>query len=223
MDRQLAQKALVRYLIGLGIVMLAVFLPAGTLLYRGGWRLILNLFLPMLLIGWLLLRRDPSLLQKRLESKEKQSVQQVVVVLSAVMFLVGFLVAGLDFRFGWFQLPRFISHIAAVIFLLGYLMYGEVLRENSFLSRSVRVQKGQKVIDTGLYRFMRHPMYTATILMFTMMPLMLGSLIALPVFLIYPALIVRRIGNEEHVLTEELPGYSEYKKKVRYKLFPRIW
>ena len=223
MDRQLAQKALVRYLIGLGIVMLAVFLPAGTLLYRGGWRLILNLFLPMLLIGWLLLRRDPSLLQKRLESKEKQSVQQVVVVLSAAMFLVGFLVAGLDFRFGWFQLPRIISRIAAVIFLLGYLMYGEVLRENSFLSRSVRVQKGQKVIDTGLYRFMRHPMYTATILMFTMMPLMLGSLIALPVFLIYPALIVRRISNEEHVLTEELPGYSEYKKKVRYKLFPRIW
>ena len=223
MDRQLAQKALVRYLIGLGIVMLAVFLPAGTLLYRGGWRLILNLFLPMLLIGWLLLRRDPSLLQKRLESKEKQSVQQVVVVLSAAMFLVGFLVAGLDFRFGWFQLPRIISRIAAVIFLLGYLMYGEVLRENSFLSRSVRVQKGQKVIDTGLYRFMWHPMYTATILMFTMMPLMLGSLIALPVFLIYPALIVRRISNEEHVLTEELPGYSEYKKKVRYKLFPRIW
>ena len=223
MDRQLAQKALVRYLIGLGIVMLAVFLPAGTLLYRGGWRLILNLFLPMLLIGWLLLRRDPSLLQKRLESKEKQSVQQVVVVLSAAMFLVGFLVAGLDFRFDWFQLPRFISRIAAVIFLLGYLMYGEVLRENSFLSRSVRVQKGQKVIDTGLYRFMRHPMYTATILMFTMMPLMLGSLIALPVFLIYPALIVRRISNEEHILTEELPGYSEYKKKVKYKLFPRIW
>ncbi|MBP0972074.1 MAG: isoprenylcysteine carboxylmethyltransferase family protein [Oscillospiraceae bacterium] len=223
MDKQLAKKAGIRFGIGLILVMLLLFLPAGTLRYAGGWRFLFVLFVPMAAMGLILLKKDPALLEKRLDSKEKQDTQKLVVLLSLIMFLAGFILAGLDFRFDWVQLPRFVSRIAAGIFLVGYAMYAEVMRENSYLSRTVGVQEGQKVVDTGLYGIIRHPMYTATILMFTMIPLILGSLAALPVFLLYPALIVRRIGNEEQVLKKELPGYDAYLKKVKYRLFPKIW
>ena len=223
MDKALAKKAGIRFGIGVILVMLLLFLPAGTFGYAGGWRFLFVLFVPMAAMGLILLKKDPALLQRRLESKEKQNTQKLVVLLSLIMFLAGFILAGLDFRFDWMQLPRFVSRIAAVIFLTGYAMYAEVLRENTYLSRTVGVQDGQKVVDTGLYGIIRHPMYTATILMFTMIPLVLGSLAALPVFLLYPAIIVRRIGNEEQVLKKELPGYDAYLKKVKYRLFPKIW
>ena len=223
MDKKLFVQALCKFFIGAALCMALVFLPAGTLRFPGGWLFMAVLFVPMFVGGLVMMAKCPELLRKRLDAKEKEGEQKFVVIASGMIFILCFVTAGLNFRFGWLALPKGVTIGACVVFLLSYVMYGEVLRENSFLSRSVRVQKGQKVIDTGLYRFMRHPMYTATILMFTMMPLMLGSLIALPVFLIYPALSVRRISNEEHVLTEELPGYSEYKKKVKYKLFPRIW
>lgn len=223
MDKALAKKAGIRFGIGVILVMLLLFLPAGTFGYAGGWRFLFVLFVPMAAMGLILLKKDPALLQRRLESKEKQNTQKLVVLLSLIMFLAGFILAGLDFRFDWMQLPRFVSRIAAVIFLTGYAMYAEVLRENTYLSRTVGVQEGQKVVDTGLYGIIRHPMYTATILMFTMIPLILGSLAALPVFLLYPAIIVRRIGNEEQVLKKELPGYDAYLKKVKYRLFPKIW
>ena len=220
---QLAAKGLVKYILGAGIVGLLVFLPAGTLRFFCGWLFMGVLFLPMLLMGIVLLRKDPALLEKRLNAKEKQSEQQLVVKLSGLMFLAGFILCGLDFRFQWLTLPRWIPIAAAAVFLLGYAMYAEVLRENTYLSRTIEVQKEQKVIDTGLYGIIRHPMYTATILMFVMLPLVLGSLIALPVFLLYPAIIVLRIGNEEQLLTKELGGYAEYKQKVKYRLFPYLW
>ena len=223
MEKQLAKKAGIRYGIGVLAVMLLLFLPAGTLRYAGGWRFLFVVFVPMLMMGLVLLKKDPALLEKRLDSKEKQNTQKLVVLLSLLMFLGGFILAGLDFRFDWFQLPRFVSRIAAGIFLAGYAMYAEVMRENSYLSRTVGVQEGQKVVDTGLYGIIRHPMYTATILMFTMIPLVLGSLAALPVFMLYLAIIVRRIGNEEQVLKMELPGYDAYLKKVKYRLFPKLW
>ncbi len=223
MDKQLAKKGLIRFGIGILLVMLLLFLPAGTLRYAGGWRFLFVLFVPMLIMGLVLLKKNPELLKKRLDAKEKQGAQKAVVLLSLLMFAGGFILAGLDFRFDWVQLPRFVSRIAAVIFLAGYAMYAEVMRENAYLSRTVKVQEGQKVVDTGLYGIVRHPMYTATILMFTMIPLILGSLAALPVFLLYPAIIVKRIGNEEKVLAKELQGYDAYLKKVKYRLFPKIW
>lgn len=220
---QLAAKALTKYLLGLVIVGLLIFLPAGMLHYFGGWLLMGVLFIPMALMGIVLLIKDPALLEKRLGAKEKQSEQQLVVKLSGLMFLAGFILCGLNQRFGWLTLPRWGMIAAAAVFLLGYAMYAEVLRENAYLSRTVEVQKEQKVIDTGLYGIIRHPMYTATILMFVMLPLVLGALIALPVFLLYPALIVKRIGNEETVLTEGLKGYAAYKEKVKFRLFPYLW
>ena len=223
MDKQLTKNGLIRFGIGILLVMLLLFLPAGTLRYAGGWRFLFVLFVPMLLMGLVLLKKNPELLKKRLDAKEKQGTQKAVVLLSLLMFVGGFILAGLDFRFDWVQLPRFVSRIAAVIFLIGYAMYAEVMRENAYLSRTVKVQEGQKVVDTGLYGIVRHPMYTATILMFTMIPLILGSLAALPVFLLYPAIIVKRIGNEEQVLAKELLGYDAYLKKVKYRLFPKIW
>ena len=211
------------YLLGAVIVGLLVFLPAGTLHYFCGWLFMGVLFIPMLVMGVFLLIKDPALLEKRLNAKEKQSEQQLVVKLSALMFLAGFILCGLDFRFQWLTLPRWMPLAAAAAFLFGYGMYAEVLRENTYLSRTIEVQKEQKVIDTGLYGLIRHPMYTATILMFVTLPLVLGSAAALPVFLLYPAIIVKRIGNEEKVLTAELKGYAEYREKVKYRLFPYLW
>ncbi len=220
---KLVGKGIAFLLCGLVIMGALFFLSAGTLAYWNGWLMLGILFIPMLLMGLVLLAKDRSLLEKRLQLKEKQSTQKSVVAFSGLMFLAGFVLAGLDFRFGWVPLPKTVSVIAAVIFLAGYGMYAEVLRENTYLSRTVEVQEEQKVIDTGLYGVIRHPMYTATLLMFLAMPLVLGSVIALAVFLAYPVIIIARLRNEEQVLEEGLKGYTEYKQKVKYRLLPFIW
>ena len=223
MTKDLFGKALSRFLAGVVLVGTLVFLPAGTLDFFGGWLLMGVLFVPMLLLGVVLCLKSPELLEKRLRSKEKRGEQSLVVKLSALMFLVGFVMAGLDCRFGWSQLPRWVNLLGAGLFLLSYLLYAEVMRENAYLSRTVEVQEGQKVVDTGLYAIVRHPMYAATILMFCSMPLILGSLPAFEVFLLYPFFLALRIRDEEKLLTEELEGYEAYRKKVRYKIIPFIW
>ncbi len=215
--------AVTKFLAGLVMLALLIFLPAGTLAFTQGWIFMAVLFLPMLMIGIVLALKSPELLRKRLNSKEQENTQKGVVISSLLMFLAGFITAGLSFRFGWLRLPMWVSVIAAVIFLIGYAMYAEVLRENEYLSRTVEVQEEQKVIDTGLYGVIRHPMYTATILMFCFAPLVLGSVISFVIFLAYPVIIVTRIGNEEKVLEQGLKGYSDYKKKVKYRLLPFIW
>ena len=215
--------AVTKFLAGLVLLALLIFLPAGTLAFTQGWIFMAVLFLPMLMIGIVLALKSPELLRKRLNSKEQENTQKGVVISSLLMFLVGFITAGLSFRFGWLRLPMWVSVTAAVIFLIGYAMYAEVLRENEYLSRTVEVQEEQKVIDTGLYGVIRHPMYTATILMFCSAPLVLGSVISFVIFLAYPVIIVTRIGNEEKVLENGLKGYTDYKKKVKYRLLPFIW
>ena len=223
MDRKLMISAVTKFLIGLVILGLLIFLPAGTMAFAQGWIFMAVLFVPMFIIGVVLALKSPELLRKRLNSKEQETTQKGVVISSMLMFLGGFITAGLSFRFGWLKLPLWVSVTAAVIFLIGYAMYAEVLRENEYLSRTVEVQEEQKVIDTGLYGVIRHPMYTATILMFCFAPLVLGSVISFVIFLAYPVIIVTRIGNEEKVLEQGLKGYTDYKKKVRYRLLPFIW
>lgn len=223
MTKELLIKGLVKFLSGLLLIGAMLFLPAGSLDYPGGWLFIGLLFVPMLILGIVLAVKDPALLEKRLNAKEKQSEQKGVLAVSAAMFIGGFAMAGLSFRKGWLMMPKAAAAVGAVIFLLSYLMYAEVMRENSYLSRTVEVQEGQKVIDTGLYGVVRHPMYSATVLMFLSIPLILGSVIALVIFLVYPFVLVMRIKNEEQVLEKGLAGYSEYKKKVRYRLIPFIW
>ena len=223
MDKKLLIRAMTAFLAGLILVMLLVFLPAGTLQFPRGWLFTGLLFVPMLAVGIMLLIKNPALLKKRLDAKESEAEQKGVVLASGVMFLAGFITAGLDFRFDWLQIPMWISLLAAVLFLLSYAMYAEVLRENTYLSRTVKVQENQKVIDTGLYGIVRHPMYSATVLMFLSVPLMLGSAISFCIFLVYPFLIAARIQNEENVLQNGLDGYREYQKKVRYRLIPFIW
>lgn len=211
--------------LGLGMVLLAVlvFLPAGTFRFWNGWLLMSVLFLPMLVLGIYLLLKRPALLEQRLKSKETQREQNLVVKLSGLMFLIGFVLAGLDFRFGWTLLPDWVSYLAAAIFLLAYLLYAEVLRENPWLSRTVEVQEEQTVVSTGLYGIVRHPMYSATLLLFLSMPLILGSLLSFAVFLAYPVIIAKRIRNEEALLKADLPGYAAYRQKVRWRLIPFIW
>ncbi len=222
MNIKLFVQAIVKFLLGVFMVGLLVFLPGG-LDYQNGWLFMLILFVPMFFAGIVMMLKSPELLRKRLSVKEKQGEQQTVVKLSGAMFLVGFILAGLDHRFGWLPLPRWLSLAAAVVFLLAYVLYAEVLRENAYLSRTVEVQEGQKVIDTGLYGIVRHPMYMATLLLFLSMPIVLGSVISFVVFLAYPAIIVKRIRNEEEVLESGLEGYKEYKSKVKYRLIPFIW
>ncbi len=219
----LAVNALIKLLSGFIIIALLLFLPAGTLYFSNGWLLMGLLFIPMIILGMLLLAKNPSLLEKRLRTKEKESKQKGVIAASLLMFTSGFLAAGLDFRFSWSSLPPWLTIISSLIFLFAYFMYAEVLRENTYLSRTVEVQQEQKIIDTGLYGIIRHPMYTATILMFLSMPLILGSLISFVIFLVYPVIIIIRLKNEEQVLEEGLDGYTEYKKKVKYRLLPFIW
>ncbi len=223
MTKELFFKAISRFLLGMTLVGLLIFLPAGTLRFANGWLLMGILFIPMFLAGLVLMFKDPELLRRRLQTKESRTEQSLVIKLSGLMFVAGFVLAGLDFRYGWLPLPCWVSRTAAVVFLLGYLLYAEVLRENTYLSRTIEVQEGQRVIDTGLYGRVRHPMYSATLLLFLSMPLVLGSLIALPVFLVYPAILVKRIVNEEQLLEEELPGYSAYKQKVPWRLLPFLW
>ena len=215
--------ALTKFTCGLVLVGVLIFLPAGTLAYTGGWLLMGALFGPMFLAGLVMLVKAPELLEKRLDAKEKQAAQKGVIAVSGLMFIAGFVVAGLDCRFGWSEMPPAVTVVATVLFLTAYALYAEVLRENAYLSRTVRVEEGQQVVDTGLYGIVRHPMYMATILLFMMMPLILGSWYALIVFAAYPAIIIVRLKDEEELLTRELPGYAEYKQKVKYRLFPFIW
>lgn len=208
---------------GIALVGLLIFLPAGTFLFFNGWLFMSILFVPMFIIGTIMMFKNPELLQKRLNAKEKQKEQSLVVRLSGLMFLAGFIVAGLGFRLGWYTLPNGVAISAAVVFLAAYILYAEVLRENTYLSRTIEVQEGQTVIDTGLYGVVRHPMYSATLLMFLSTPLVLGSLYSFAVFLIYPIIIANRIKHEEELLEKELKGYLQYKQKVKYRLIPFVW
>ena len=223
MDKGLLSDAVKKFIAGIMLIGLLLFLPAGTIRFFNGWLFCGVLFIPVLIMGIVLYLKAPELLRKRLREKEEQSEQRSVVALSGLMFLAGFILAGLDFRFGWTQLPMWLVYAAAAAFLLGYAMFGEVMRENAYLSRTVEVQENQTVIDTGLYGIVRHPMYTATVLMFLAMPLVLGSGVSFVVFLLYPFLLVKRIRNEEQVLEEGLAGYTAYKQKVEYRLIPFLW
>lgn len=223
MNKKLFIEAVAKFLMGVLLVGLLLFLPAGTMHFPNGWLLMGLLFIPMFCAGLVMLAKNPKLLRSRLDAKEKEKGQKDVVKLSGLMFLMGFILAGLDFRFSWSRLPGWVAPAASVLFLLSYLLYAEVLRENAYLSRTIKVEEGQKVVDTGLYSVVRHPMYAVTLVLFLTMPLILGSLPALLVFLLYPAIIVKRLLGEEKILARELPGYSEYMKKVRYRLLPFIW
>ena len=223
MDTKLIVQAVTRFLAGLLIVGLLLFLPAGTFAFWQAWLLIIILFVPMLLAGLVMMKKSPDLLRKRLNGKEEQAEQKTVILLSGLMFLAAFIAAGLNVRFGWIQLPGAVSFAAAVIFLLAYILYAEVMRENAYLSRTVEVQENQKVIDTGLYGIVRHPMYMSTLLLFLSMPLVLGSVISFVIMLVYIPIISMRIRNEEQVLEEGLAGYKEYKQRVRYKVIPFVW
>ena len=220
---KLLMNAITKFLCGLLMVGLLIFLPAGTFAYRNGWLLVGLLFGPMLIAGFVMFFKSPAFLAKRLDVREKQGTQKGVLASSGLMFIAGFVVAGLDFRFSWSKMPSAVVIIASALFLAAYVLYAEVMRENAYLSRTVKVEEGQKVVDTGLYGIVRHPMYMATILLFLMMPLVLGSWYALIVFAFYPAIILVRLKDEEELLTKELPGYAEYKKKVKYRIIPYIW
>ena len=223
MTKKLFFEAILKFICGIILIGLLIFIPAGTVYYFNGWLFMGILFIPMLIAGIIMMIKNPSLLKSRLDAKEKQKEQNLLIKLSGLMFIVGFILAGLDFRFKWLELPTFIPYIFACLFLLAYLMWAEVLRENTYLARTIKVTDGQKVIDTGLYGIIRHPMYTATLILFLSMPLVLGSLISFFVFLFYPILIICRIINEEKFLEKELNGYKEYKQKVKYRLIPFIW
>ena len=223
MNKKLFLKAISRYLMGVILVSILLLVPAGTLYYWNAWLFMGMLFIPMLIVGIILMFKNPMLLESRLNVKEKENEQKQVILYSGLMFLLGFVIAGLNFRYSWLVLPNIVIIISSILFLIAYSLYGEVLRENTYLSRTIRVQKNQKVIDTGLYGIVRHPMYAITIILFLTMPLILGSIISFIIFLIYPIIIVKRIKNEEDVLEKKLKGYKEYKKKVKYRLIPFIW
>lgn len=215
--------ALIKVTIGILLVGTLIFLPAGTLAFAKGWLLMGLLFIPMLIAGFVMLFKAPKLLAKRLDAKEKQGDQKLVVAMSGLMFVAGFVVAGLDYRYSWSRMPMAVTVASSVLFLFAYGLYAEVLRENAYLSRTVKVEEGQTVISTGLYGIVRHPMYAATILLFIMMPLVLGSWYAAIIFLAYPVLIVIRLSGEEKLLLKELPGYGQYREKVKYRIIPFIW
>lgn len=216
-------QAITRFIAGLLLVGLLLFVPAGTVAFWQAWLLIGILFVPMFVGGLVMMKRSPGLLQKRLNVREEQREQRVVILLSGIMFLVAFVVAGFNYRFSWFILPTWVSYAAAVVFLLAYALYAEVLRENVYLSRTIEVQENQKVIDTGLYGIVRHPMYLCTVILFLAMPLVLGSLISFVIMMAYLPIIAGRIRNEEQVLENGMEGYSDYKRRVRYKVIPYVW
>lgn len=220
---KLLLNALTKFIAGLVLVGLLLFVPAGTFYYFGAWLFMALLFVPMLVLGAVLFFKTPELLKKRLNSKEKESTQKGVVLFSGLVFVGAFVLAGLDFRFGWTKVPLWLTVVASIMLLIGYGLYAEVMRENAYLSRTVEIQDNQKVIDTGLYGIVRHPMYMATVLLYLSIPLVLSSWIAFCVFLLYPVGIVFRIRNEEKVLTEGLPGYVAYKQKVKYRMIPFVW
>ena len=223
MTIKLFVQSIFKFLLGMFLVSVFVFLPAGTLSYFNGWLFMGILFIPMFCAGIVMMFKNPDLLKKRLDAKEKQKHQGFVVKLSGLMFISGFIVAGLDFRFGWCVLPEGVTIAAAIVFLVAYCLYAEVLRENTYLSRTIKVEENQKVIDTGLYGIVRHPMYSVTLILFLTMPLILGSVYSFLIFLVYPFIIAERIKGEEALLEKELEGYIEYKQKVKYRLIPFIW
>ena len=223
MDYDLIKSAIIKYISGLIIVGLLLFIPAGSFTYWQAWLLISILFIPMFILGLILIIFNPDLLKKRLNAKEEQKEQKIVIILSILMFLASFIIAGLNFRFNWIILPPLISYISSIVFLLAYGLYGEVLRENAYLSRTIEIQENQRIIDTGLYGVIRHPMYMSTLFLFLTMPLVLGSILSFIIILMYIPIIAIRIQNEELVLEKGLEGYTEYKKKVIYKVIPFIW
>ena len=223
MNKNLFLKAIIRYILGVVLVGILLFVPAGTLKFWNAWLFMGILFIPMFIAGIILMFKNPMLLKSRLDVKEQEQEQKYVILYSGLMFLFGFIIAGLNYRFSWIKIPNNIVIISSIIFLISYILYAEVLRENTYLSRTIKVQNNQKVVDTGFYGIVRHPMYTITIILFLTIPLMLGSIISFIIFLIYPFIISKRISNEEKVLEKELIGYIEYKKKVKYKLIPFIW
>ena len=223
MSTKLFFEAITKFFLGVVLVGVLLFLPAGTLSFVNGWLLMGILFVPMFCAGIVMMCKDPALLAKRLNAKEKRGDQSLVVKLSGLMFLVGFVIAGLGVRFDWYILPKGVSYVAAAVFIIAYILYAEVLRENTYLSRTIEVQENQQVIDTGLYGIVRHPMYAVNLLLFLSMPLVLGSVYAFIVFLAYPFIIAKRIKGEEEFLEKELAGYREYKQKVQYRLIPFIW
>jgi len=223
MMKQLFIRAILKFISGLLVVSLLIFVPAGTLRFPNGWLLIGFLFIPMFFAGIIMMFSRPDLLQKRLNAGEEQNEQKQVILFSGLIFIVSFILAGLNFRFGWLFLPVPFTAAASVIFLLSWILYGEVLRENVWLSRTVEVQENQQVIDTGLYGIVRHPMYTATVFLFLSMPLVLGSPLSFAVMLLYLPIIVKRIRNEEFVLAKGLKGYKEYMTRVKYRLIPGLW
>ncbi len=216
-------QAIAKFSLGVLLVGVLIFLPAGTLAFFNGWLLMGMLFVPMFIAGLVMMAKNPALLRSRLNAKEKQKEQSTVVKLSGLMFVAGFVVAGLGARFGWYMLPRGVTIGAAAVFLAAYALYAEVLRENAYLSRTIEVREGQTVVSTGLYGIVRHPMYSATLLLFLSMPLVLGSIYACIIFLAYPCIIIKRIRYEEQFLEQELDGYREYMQTVRYRLIPFIW
>ena len=223
MDTKLLIQAITKFLVGLLIVGLLIFIPANSLKYWNGWLFMGLLFIPMFIAGLILLFKNPELLKSRLNAKEKEQEQKEVLIYSSIMFITGFIVSGLNYKYKWIELPNIIVIISSIIFIIVYILYAEVLRENTFLSRTIEVKDNQKVIDTGLYGIVRQPMYAITIILFLSMPLILNSLISFIIFLMYPFIIIKRIKNEEEVLEKELKGYKEYKQKVKYRLIPFIW
>ena len=223
MTLKLFFQAIIKFLLGVVLVGLLVFLPAGSLSYVNGWIFMAVLFIPMFLAGIVMMIKNPYLLEKRLDAKEKEDEQSLVVKLSGLMFLAGFVVAGLGYRFNWYMLPKTAVITATVLFLVAYALYAEVLRENTYLSRTIEVQENQKVVDTGLYGIVRHPMYAVTLILFLTMPVILGSVYSFVIFLAYPFIIAKRTKNEEALLERELEGYKEYKQKVKYRLIPFVW
>lgn len=223
MTKELFFQAILKFVLGVAVTGMLIFLPAGTFHFWNAWLFMGILFIPMFLAGIVMMVKNPELLKKRLNAKERQPEQSLVIKLSGLMFVAGFVMAGFNFRLQWIVLPDWISWTGAILFLLSYLLYAEVLRENAYLSRTVEVQSGQKVIDTGLYGIVRHPMYGATSVLFLSMPLVLGSVISFAVFLTYPLIIAKRIRNEEAVLEKDLAGYAAYTEKVKYKVIPFIW
>ena len=223
MTLKLFMQAITKFILGVVLVGLLIFLPAGTFSYFNGWLFMGILFIPMFFAGIVMMFINPDLLKKRLNAKEKQEEQGMVIKLSGCMFLIGFMIAGFGVRFGWYMLPDKVVIASAVVFLLAYILYAEVLRENTYLSRTIEVQENQKVIDTGLYGIVRHPMYSVTLLLFLSMPFVLGSIYSFLVFLVYPFIITKRIEGEEKFFESELSGYYEYKQKVKYRLLPFIW
>ena len=223
MDKKLFLKAITRYILGVFLVGILLFIPAGSFNYWNAWLFMGLLFIPMFIVGILLMIKNPELLKSRLDVKEKEKEQKQVIIYSGLMFVLGFIMAGLNYRFSWTIISDSAIIISSILFLLSYALYGEVLRENIFLSRTIKVQKNQKVVDTGLYSIVRHPMYSITLILFLTIPLILGSIISFVIFLIYPLIISKRVLNEEKVLEKELKGYKEYKKKVKYRLIPFVW